>query len=192
LKIKAENPIELLAGRKFPPVIQAYFELNHLKQLYRQGWLNRGVSQADCETVAEHSFATAILAMWLAQSYFPELDICKVIRMALVHDLGEIYAGDIIPAHAIDPLEKHRLEASSIRRLLSKLPKGLETVKLWEELEQGETPEAQLVKQIDKLEMGLQAEVYRLQGKVQTDEFIMSARENIDEPLLAELLNSLS
>jgi putative hydrolase of HD superfamily len=192
MKTKAENPVNLLATREVPAVIRAYFELNHLKQLYRQGWLNRGISEAECETVAEHSFATAILALWLAQINFPDLDQGKVVQMALIHDLGEIYAGDIIPADAIDPLEKHRCEANSLQRMLIRLPNGLEIMDLWNEFEQGESREAQLVKQADKLEMGLQAEVYRLQGKPQMQEFLESARQSIEEPLLLELLNSLS
>jgi putative hydrolase of HD superfamily len=192
VKTKTENPASLLVGKEVPPILRAYFELNHLKGLYRQGWLRRGVGEAECETVAEHSFATAILAMWLAQIYFPELDLCKVISLALIHDLGEVYAGDIIPAQAIDPLEKHRREAGSIQRMLVSLPNGLEIIDLWNEFELGETREAQLVRQVDKLEMGLQAEVYRLQGKPRLHEFVESARQNIDEPLLLELLNNLS
>lgn len=192
MKTKAENPVSLLKDKKIHPIIEAYFELNHLKQLYRQGWLNRGVSEIECETVAEHCFTTAILAMWLAQSLSPEIDCCKVVQMALIHDLGEIYAGDIIPAQEIDPIEKHRLEARSIRSVLSKLPQGLETIALWEEFELGETPEARLVKQVDKLEMGFQAKVYQLQGKPQMEEFLSSALTGLDDPILIELFNSLS
>ena len=111
METKAENPVKLLKDRKIDPLIRAYFELCQLKQLFRQGWLRRGVSRERCETVAEHSYGCAVLATWLAQAYYPQLDLCKVLRMALMHDFGEIYAGDIIPVDAVSAEEKHRREA---------------------------------------------------------------------------------
>jgi putative hydrolase of HD superfamily len=191
VKSKAKNPVELLEGKAAPAFIRAYFELSHLKQLYRQGWLRRGVVEAKCETVAEHSFAVAVLAMWLAQAYFPGLDQCKVLKMALLHDLGEIYAGDIIPADKIEPQAKHCRETDSIHRLLDKLPEGAVFLELWEEFEKGASPEARLVRQVDRLEMGLQAGVYRLQGAPEMQEFLDSARLALEDAPLVELFDRL-
>ncbi len=192
MKIKAENPAGLLEGKDVPVLVRAYCELNHLKQLYRQGWLRRGVSEAECETVAEHSFAVAILVIWLVQADYPELDLCRAIQMALIHDLGEIYAGDIVPADKIAAAEKRRLETVSIQRLFAGLPGGLVYQELWEDFEKGESPEARLVRQLDRLEMGLQAGIYRLQGKGGMQEFIDSARMALNDPRLVELLDSLA
>jgi putative hydrolases of HD superfamily len=185
---KADNPIAFLSGKDVHPLIRAYFDLCQLKQLYRQGWLRRGIDRQRCETVAEHSFATAMLAMWLGEAYFKELDMQKIIQIALIHDLGEIYAGDIIPSDSVHPAEKRRLEVESVQRVAENLPEGSGCLNLWEEFEQGRTPEARLVRQADRLEMGLQAAVYRLQGFVGMDEFMTSAQQGLDETALVQII----
>jgi putative hydrolase of HD superfamily len=191
METKADNPVNLLKDQNVDPLVRAYFELCQLKQLYRQGWLRRGVSRERCESVAEHSFACAVLATWLAQAYYPELDVCKVLFMALLHDFGEIYAGDIIPGDAVDVEEKHRGEAGSVAQVFGKLPGGAAYLGLWEEFEQNKTPEARFVHQIDRLEMGLQAGVYALQGLVEPDEFIASARQALEEPRFSGLIDEV-
>jgi len=188
MESKAENPILALKGQETNPFLQAYFELCQLKQLYRQGWLKRGVSRKRCESVAEHSFGCAVLALWLAQAYHPELDAGKVLRMALLHDLGEVYAGDIIPSEAVSAQEKHQRESAAVQQIFGKLPGGDTYLSLWEEFEQGETPEARFVRQIDRLEMGLQAGVYAAQGLLQPAEFYASARQALVDPALGELM----
>jgi putative hydrolase of HD superfamily len=188
---KADNPVTMLKDQNVDPFIWAYFELCQLKQLYRQGWLRRGVSRERCESVAEHSFGCAVLATWLAQAYYPELDVCKVLRMALLHDFGEIYAGDLIPGDEIEPEEKHKREAGSVAQVFGKLPGGAVYLSLWEEFERNESAEARFVRQIDRLEMGLQAGVYALQGLVQPEEFFASARLGLEEPRLSGLIDAL-
>ena len=191
MKAKAGNPVYLLPTQGVPPLLRAYFELNQLKQLYRQGWLHRGLDEARCETVADHSFAAAVLALWLAQAYFPALDPGKVVQIALLHELGEIYAGDIIPADGLSPQEKSRLEADSVERVLQGLPSAEACRTLWQEFEEGATPEARLVRQVDRLEMGLQAGVYGMQGLQDIDEFLTSARLALTEESLVRLLDDL-
>src|SRR5262245_26459952 len=102
MQTKADAPVTLLRGKNTLPLIEAYFEFAQLKQLYRQGWLRRGVPPERCESVAEHIFSMAVLAMVVADAYFPKLDLLKVLRLVLLHDFGEIYAGDIIPADHLD------------------------------------------------------------------------------------------
>ena len=191
MKMKADNPVTLLKDQDLDPVIQAYFELCQLKQLYRQGWLRRGVSRERCESVAEHSFACAVLATWLAQAYYPQLDLSKVLRMALLHDFGEIYAGDIIPVDAVEAEEKYRREAGSVAQVFAKLPGGAVYLSLWEEFERNETAEARFVRQVDRLEMGLQAGLYALQGLLEPDEFFASARLAMEDPRFSGLLKAL-
>lgn len=190
MKSKAENPIGLLKERENTPLVAAYFELCHLKQIYRQGWLRRGVPRQRCESIAEHSFGVAVLALWLAQSQ-PELEVNKVVRMALLHDLGEVYAGDIIPGDGVSEEEKHQREAEAVRQILSRLPDGLEHIKLWVEYEAGVSAEARFVRQIDRLEMGLQAAVYQRQGLIDGNEFFISARQALSDPRLAAFLDEI-
>jgi putative hydrolase of HD superfamily len=188
METKAENPAALFAGQQLPDLIRAYFEFNHLKQLYRQGWLQRGVPRQRCESVAEHSLGVAVLALWLAQAYFPELDADKVLRLALLHDFGEIYAGDIIPGDPVPPERKRALEFESVTQVFAGLPQGEAYLRLWEEFESGDTPEARFVRQVDRLEMGLQAAVYQAQGMPRMGEFFESARESLSDPGLHEIL----
>jgi putative hydrolase of HD superfamily len=125
---------------------------------------------------------------WLGQAYYPQLDLNRVLRMALLHDIGEVYAGDITPSDQVREADKHQLERASLEKVLGKLPASHEFLELWLEFENGESPEARFVHQIDRLEMGLQARVYQAQGFAGMDEFIHSARHALVDQQLAEIL----
>lgn len=189
--IKGRNPVEGLAGKNPPALVEAIFELNHLKNLYRQGWLRRGVPEERCESVAEHIFSMAMLAWWVVDEYFPGLDRDRILRMTLVHELGEIYTGDITPGDHIEPQEKHRREREGLWKVVGKLPKGPEYLALWEEFEAGMSPEARFVRQIDRLEMGFQALIYEQDGYSRMEEFIASAEAGAEDPALRSILADL-
>ena len=191
MKTKADLPINFLQGKETLPIIEAYFEFVQLKQLYRQGWLHNGILLENCESVAEHSFGVALLALVLADEYSVELDTAKVIRMALIHDLGEIYAGDFTPADNIDKKDKYTLEKKSVAKVLEKLPNGFKWIALWEELEIGESAESQFVKQLDKLEMALQASVYEHQGIADLSMFFTSANKGLSSVELKLIFSKL-
>lgn len=180
---KAKIPIELLDKSRSTPLIEAWFEIVHLKQLYRQGWLNRGMDASECETVAEHSFGTALLSLMLLGRR-PELDALKVLKLALLHDIGEAYVGDITPEDDISRDEKIRRESAAVEKILTKLPHGSELVGDWHEYEAQTSAEAQFVKQIDRLELALQAAVYELQGKVDAKEFRAAAAQSVTSDML--------
>lgn len=88
--------------------------------------------------------------------------------MAVVHDLAEALAGDITPHDGISNEDKHTLERDSLSTMLRELEGGGEELSsaakeilgLWEEYEQGMSPEAIAVKDLDKFEMILQADEY--------------------------------
>ncbi|MFA6096269.1 MAG: HD domain-containing protein [Candidatus Paceibacterota bacterium] len=189
--IKNSNPFEFLAGKRSDPIIEIYFQINHLKHLLRQGWPMRGIPEDKCESVGDHSFAVALLGMLIAKKYFPGLDMAKVIKMSLIHELGEIDGGDITPFDGIDKNEKHALEERGVRKIFADFPEGREYLELWLEFEENRSPEARFVKQIDKLEMAMQAAVYAKQYGKNLDEFIESAEEKIEDEKLMDLLNRL-
>ena len=191
MQTKANPPSDLLSGHPASPILLAFFEFAHLKQLYRQGWLKRGVPPGRCESVAEHSLGVAILALWLSQASFPELDIIKVVWMALFHDFGEIYTGDLIPSDAVSADEKHLREKQSVQQVLGKLPRGEHYLEIWEEFEQGETLEAQFIRQIDRLEMGFQAGIYGLQGLIDPQEFFQTTDQALVDPRLKVIFTEL-
>ncbi len=119
------------------------------------------------------------------------MDVLKVLRMALLHDFGEIYVGDITPADAIDRDEKYRLERRAVLQVFNKLPRGADYIDLWEEYEQGVSPEARFVRQLDRLEMALQASVYEHQQLADLSEFFVSAEQALTAPGLQSLLEAL-
>lgn len=191
MQTKAPPPITHLQGRRTLPLLEAYFELNQLKHLYRQGWLRVGLSREKCESVAEHSFGVALLCLFLADSHFPEADATKVVRIALLHDLGEAYAGDLTPHDAVSREEKLQRERQAVERILAKLPRGAEYLALWEEYEHGTSFEARLVRQVDRLEMGLQATIYEHQGAGDLSQFFASVHKALETPELKTVLAEL-
>ena len=105
------------------------------------------------ENSAEHSWQSAIAAMVL-QDYYPEkLNMEKVISMLLIHDLGEIYAGDTWVFDDEKKLHAHDRELESIEKTMSLLPEAtyLNMKKSWLEFEKGQSPEARYARVIDAL-----------------------------------------
>ena len=103
------------------------------------------------ESVAEHSWRLAVLALLIADEY-PDTDMDKVIKMCLVHDFGEAVTGDI-PAFLKN--ETHEAtEKEAVLELLSPLPDGIrdELGDLFREMYDCKTPEAKLWKALDNIE----------------------------------------
>ena len=105
------------------------------------------------ENSAEHSWQDAIAAMVL-QDYYPEkLNMEKVISMLLIHDLGEIYAGDTWVFDDEKKVHAHDRELASIEKTMSLLPEAtyLNMKNSWLEFEKGQSPEARYARVIDAL-----------------------------------------
>ena len=107
------------------------------------------------ESVAEHSWRIALMALFM-QDEFPELDINKVIRMCLIHDLGECFTGDI-PSFLKSGGDEER-ERSALETWVASLPApySVELKTLYAEMDALETDEARLYKALDKLEAVIQ------------------------------------
>ena len=107
------------------------------------------------ETVAGHCWRTALMAYLMKEELGP-INVDRVIRMCLLHDIGEAVTGDIPTFEKKEADDKKEREA--VRDLLSGLPAGLyaETTALFEEMEAQETKEARVYKALDKLEAVIQ------------------------------------
>ena len=107
------------------------------------------------ESVAEHSWRVSLMA-FLLRSEFPQADMDKVIRMCLIHDLGECFTGDI-PTF-LKTAEDNEIEESLLGRWIGSLPEGPagEMQALLAEMETQQTLEAQIYKALDKLEAVIQ------------------------------------
>lgn len=128
-------------------------EMEQLKNVTRTAWTSDGHR----ESTAEHTWRLSLLA-GLMLNEFPGLDGKKVLLMALVHDIGELYDGDISAAELPDSVLKYKEESEAVQRAVSLLDQPLRTqiTELWEEYEKGETEEARLVKALDKAETIIQ------------------------------------
>lgn len=108
-------------------------------------------SSGNFENDSEHSYHLALSATELSATYFPELDTGLVSQFCLVHDLPEIYAGDV-PSYNLTPEEieeKEAIEKLAAERLLTELPSYIAS--LLERYEKQEEPEARFVRLVDKL-----------------------------------------
>ena len=112
-------------------------------------------SQGDPESVAEHCWRAALMAL-LLEPEFPGVKMERVVRMCLIHDLGEAVTGDI-PTF-LKTAADEATEEEAVERLLAPLPEALrlEFTGLFREMEELATPEARLFKVIDKLEAVIQ------------------------------------
>lgn len=171
--------------------LELLYQLFKLKNLLRQGWLKRDIDKLEGESVADHTFGTAMTAWVLAKHFKLDLNMEKVLKMSLVHELGEIYAGDITPVDGVSPAEKHSRELASIEKVFANYPNGEEFISLWSEFEEAKSKEAVFLKQIDKFEMGIQAAIYKGHDNPKMDEFIDSANKVMDSPELRELFKKV-
>ena len=165
-----------------------------LKTIERTGWVRNNIPHP--ESVAEHSFRTRILAMLLAKEM--NVDPLKSIKMALIHDIRESIIGDIVTERAGTKISenlaqsKKEKESRAIKRIFSSLSKeGEEYIKLFDEFEEDRTPEARFVKQLDKLEMAIQAYEYESKYGLDLEEFYTTARTRIKDKKLVAILNEL-
>lgn len=122
-------------------------KIEKLKCNTRHSWTSSGRH----ESVAEHSWRLAVMAMLCADEY-PDLDINKVIKMCLIHDFGEAITGDI-PAF-LKTAQNEVDEEGAVVELLSELPADIrdELQALFDEMNAQETREAKLFKSLDNLE----------------------------------------
>jgi len=136
--------------------------LQKLKTTKRTGWVRKGVPGP--ESIADHMYRMGMMALVAGSIPGSGVDQARAIKMAIVHDVAESIVGDITPHCKVSNEEKAELEASAIRQIQGMLGKdtaaAAEIAELWYEYEAGATPEAALIKDIDKLEMIVQAAEY--------------------------------
>jgi putative hydrolase of HD superfamily len=120
------------------------------------------------------------------------LDGCKAIRMALLHDLSEALTGDLTPSQKAKKERFELEEREAMKNILSKLPEGVREnyMALWEEYRRGDSPEAVLVHESDKLEMMLQAKRYVDEG-YEEENLRRFWKGGVDEKILKELAEKL-
>ena len=164
-----------------------------LKSIRRAGWVSK-VQVEDAESVADHTFSMATMAMLLSDML--GFDTHKVIKMVLMHDLAESMVGDYVPGD-VTARQKLAKEKKAMKFILSGLPKEVreEYEEIWLEYLHNRTEIARFVHRMDKLEMALQANQYAKQGY--SDKLLAPFFESVNTALgdagdiVSEILKSL-
>jgi len=182
--------LEKMPKNNLIKLVEFFKRSGQLKKVSRSGWVRVGIKSP--ESVADHTFRTALLCMIF--SSLEGLDELKMLQMALIHDLPEVIIGDLTPSEKVRA-DKNS-EEDAMRNLLAFLPKEVrgKYIEVWHEYASNETAEAKAVRQLEKLEMGLQAREYEEAGvaKESLEVFVKSAEESIRFPAIRALFHAFN
>ncbi|WP_432460508.1 HD domain-containing protein [Agarivorans sp. QJM3NY_25] len=130
-------------------VLDFIVEIEKLKDVHRK---TRPVGLDRYENSAEHSWHVCLAALMLKDSANQPVNIDRVIKMLLIHDLGEVDAGDTI-IYASETPELKKKEQAGLARIFALLPEGQaeQYLSLWLEFEAGETADSKFAKAIDRV-----------------------------------------
>ncbi len=126
-------------------------ELDKMKSIYRQtSLIGKDIREDD----AQHSWHITVMASLLNEYANEDIDVLKVMKMLLVHDLVEIYAGDTFCYDAVGNLDKLERETKAAEKIFGMLEedKAKDLKALWEEFETMETDEAIFAAAMDRLQ----------------------------------------
>ena len=139
-----------MASNRLQRQVDFLLEVDRLKGIGRQSYVLGGERK---ENSAEHSWHVALMAVVLAEHAPQEIDLVRVLRMLLVHDLVEIDAGDAYFFDADANRAKPERERVAAERIFGLLPaeQAEELRAAWQEFEEGETPDARFAKGMDRL-----------------------------------------
>ncbi len=197
-------------------ILNFFIEVGKLKTMPRRGWVLRNVKNP--ESIADHTFRVALMA-WVLGGKKHNLSIEKVIKMALIHDICEVYAGDTTPYDSVLPKSKKKIaelvktwprfsakekkklsekkynkEKKALDKLLLNLPRdtGREIKHLWLDYENGSTKEGRFFKQADRLENFLQSlEYWKKHKNLPQKAWWEQASELFDDPVLLEFIETM-
>ena len=136
---------------RFQEQIRFMIEMDRMKNIYRQTYV---LNEDRRENDAEHAWHLAMLAMILQEYSNEPVDLTKVLKTVLIHDVVEIDAGDTYAYDDAGYASKAEREQQAADRLFGMLPKdqGTELRTLWEEFEAGSTPEARFAAALDRIQ----------------------------------------
>lgn len=171
-------------------IVKFYSEFSKLKKVLRTGW-TRYLPDEKVESVADHSFGVTLLSLIISEKYFPNVNLSKIMKIGLIHDIAESLVGDITPFCKVSKEEKEKKEREAVSEIFSNFENKEEYILLWEEYNKGDLLEAKIVKEVDKLEMCLQANEYEKAENINLNEFFDSASKKITLEEIKEIFNSI-
>ena len=140
-------------------VLRYYLLCNKLKNVIRTGWKDWNVKAERLESVAEHIYGVQMLALAMNSEFHYDINIMKVLYMLAVHELEEIYIGDLT-LFQISSSQKKLLGHEAVSKVLGSLIKKEEIQEIIEEFDARITKEAKFAYHCDKLECDLQSKIY--------------------------------
>ena len=142
-----------MTGPELVGMLEFLQAAEQLKNVARNSWTSAGHR----ESVAEHTWRLCLMSL-VFEKNFPGIDYARLVKICIIHDLGEAISGDIPATQQVGAASKAAQERRDLLQLLQPLPEHLqqEITDLWDEYEQAATPEAKLAKALDKLETILQ------------------------------------
>ena len=172
-------------------ILDFFKDASNLKNIPRQGWIDK-LSIDHPESVADHSYSMSIMAMIISD--LGNYDSEKILKMVLLHDLAESKIGDFTPGQ-ISKEKKEKIENNAFYEMIGKLPRSIKSKyeEIWKEYQQQTSLESQIVHQIDRLEMVLQAKMYQKSGssKENISSFLQTAKSEITHPKLKEIFTKI-
>jgi putative hydrolase of HD superfamily len=149
-------------------LLDLLLEVQSLDRVARSGYVLRGV--ADPESVTEHTLHVLLL-VWMLGPRIEGIDVHRAVEIALVHDLAELRIGDLprTSSHYFPQGAKNAAESAAMADILA--PVAERALPLYDEYQQGTSPEARLVKACDKLQLMLKVAVYERWGTGALAEF---------------------
>ncbi|XP_065355843.1 uncharacterized protein LOC135950237 [Calliphora vicina] len=171
-------------------ILQFMELIGNLKHTKRTGWVLRNVN--DCESISGHMYRMSILTFLLDGS--EGLNQIRCMELALVHDLAESLVGDITPFCGVSKEEKKNMEFKAMEDICKLIePRGKRMMELFEEYEHGESAESRFVKDLDRLDMVMQAFEYEKRDDclLKHQEFFDSTEGKFKHPFVKKLVNEI-
>ncbi|EDW57925.1 uncharacterized protein [Drosophila virilis] len=171
-------------------ILQFMELIGNLKHTKRTGWVLRDVN--DCESISGHMYRMSMLTFLLDGS--EGLNQIRCMELALVHDLAESLVGDITPFCGVSKEEKRAMEFKAMEDICKLIePRGKRIMELFEEYEHAQSAESKFVKDLDRLDMVMQAFEYEKRDNclLKHQEFFDSTEGKFNHPFVKKLVNEI-
>uniref|UniRef100_A0A0A1X749 5'-deoxynucleotidase HDDC2 n=2 Tax=Zeugodacus cucurbitae TaxID=28588 RepID=A0A0A1X749_ZEUCU len=171
-------------------ILQFMELIGNLKHTKRTGWVLRNVS--DPESISGHMYRMSMMTFLLDGS--EGLNQIRCMELALVHDLAESVVGDLTPFCGVSKADKRAMEFKAMEDICKLIePRGKRIMELFEEYEAGESAESKFVKDLDRLDMIMQAFEYEKRDNclLKHQEFFDSTEGKFNHPFIKKLVDEI-
>jgi putative hydrolase of HD superfamily len=162
---------------------------DRLESLPRTGWLVGGVVQP--ESIAAHLYGVAVGALWIADTIEEQVDVERLLRIALLHDLGEALTSDL-PRPVKRLIGKASVDAAEEAAFATIADDaGVPWLGAWDDYQAADSLEARIVKAADRIQMLVKAAIYEKQGRGDVARFFEGRDPSFGIPVVDEVFERL-